>query len=70
MDKRLEINNREGVLTIKTGINYYRSFTFLAFIGFATAFIFLIVFNRNIIEIIVNLVLGVVFLLLTIFMDK
>ena len=70
MDERLEISDGLDILNIKTGINLYRSFTFvLLVLSIICCFLFSI-FNRDIAEIIGSLLLSFIFFLLTVFMDK
>ena len=70
MDKICRNSNGPDVLTIKTGINIYRCFTFVLFGLSAIVSIFAMANNRGKFEIVFSLFMSLIFLLITVFMDK
>ena len=70
MDKMIRNSNGLDVLTIKTGINLYRSFTFVLFGLSAIVSFFSMAYNRDKFEIAFSLFMSLIFLLITVFMDK
>lgn len=70
MDKRIEESVRHDFLELKTGIDVYRTFTFVG-LGLAlVCAVCCLVFHRDITEIIITFLASFSFLLVTIFMDK
>ena len=70
MDKICRNSNGPDVLTIKTGINLYRCFTFVLFVLSAIVSIFAMANNRDKFESVFSLFMSLIFLLITVFMDK
>ena len=70
MGKRLDFSSGLDTLDIKTGIDHYRSFTFLAFAFSLLGFVLGLMYTRTKAEIIVSLFLSSVFLLCTIYLDE
>lgn len=72
MDKRIEKNNRLGVLKIKTNIEVYRVVTgaLSIFHIYCGVLYCIYIYNYSWIEILVSFLIGVVLLLMTIFMSK
>ena len=70
MDKWNKNNKRLAFLKIKTGINLYRCFTIVISSLSMICSILYLINRQHLIYIVVSFLLGLSFLLLTIFMDK
>ena len=70
MDKRIEKNNRLGVLKIKTNISLYRCVTIVLSILSIICGVLFLIYNYNWIVIVISFLIGVVLLLMTIFMSR
>lgn len=70
MDKRSNSSHRMAILNIKTGINLYRAFAFVLFSLTLMITIFFVIFNRNMMEITISVIINCLLILILIFMDK
>ena len=61
---------RVDILKIKTGIDGYRGFLFVCDCIFVMFFLFSLIFDRKEIEIIISLLLIILFIIMTIFVEK
>lgn len=70
MDKWNENSTGMDFLKVKTGINLYRCLTIVIFGLSGICGILYLIYNRNLIHILVSFILSLSFLILTIFMNK
>ena len=70
MDKWARVDSRVDVLKIKTGIDGYRGFLFVFDCIFVMFFLFSLIFDRKEIEIVISGILIILFVVMTIFVEK
>lgn len=70
MDKWARVDSRVDILKIKTGIDGYRGFLFVFDCIFVMFFLFSLIFDRKEIEIVISGILIILFVVMTIFVEK
>lgn len=70
MDKWTRINSKENILNIKTGIDGYRGFVFTCCFSIGIFFACSLIYDRRDIEIIISLILFILFIIMTVFIEK
>ena len=70
MDKWTRINSKENILNIKTGIDGYRGFVFTCCFSIGIFFAYSLIYDRKDIEIIISLILFLLFIIMTVFIEK
>ena len=70
MDKWARVDSRVDILKIKTGIDGYRGFLFVFDCIFVMFFLFSLIFDRKEIENVISGILIILFVVMTIFVEK